>query len=57
MKKVVSNNLTAGMSSNSFKQKVKEFIVKDKPFSFMISIIGNPAYCKKFLHQVLAMIK
>ena len=51
MKKVVSNNLTAGMSSNSFKQKVKEFIVKDKPFSFMSSIIGNPAYCKKFWHQ------
>ena len=57
MKKVVSNNLTAGMLSKNFKQRVKEFIAKDKAFSFMSSIKGTRAYWKKLLHQVLAMVK
>ena len=57
MKKVFSNDLTAGMLSKSFKQRVQEFIAKDKAFSFMSSIKGTPAYWKKFLHQVLAMVK
>ena len=43
MKKVISNNLTAGMLSKSFKQKVKELIAKDKAFSIMSSIKGTPA--------------
>ena len=30
MKKVISNNLTAGMLSKNFKQRVKELIAKDK---------------------------
>ena len=57
MKKVLSNDLTAGMLSKNFKQRVQEFIAKDKAFSFMSSIKGTPAYWKKFLHQVLAMVK
>ena len=57
MKKVLSNDLTAGMLSKNFKQRVQEFIAKDKAFSFMSSIKGTPAYWKKFLHQVLAKIK
>ena len=57
MKKVISNNLTAGMLSKNFKTRVEELIAKDKAFSFMSSIKGAPAYWKKFLHQVLAMIK
>ena len=43
MKKVISNNLTAGMLSKSFKQKVKGLIAKDKAFSIMSSIKGTPA--------------
>ena len=57
MKKVISNNLTAGMLSENFKQRVKELIAKDKVFSFMSSIKGTPAYWKNFLHQVLAMVR
>ena len=57
MKKVISNNLTAGMLSKNFKQRVKKLIAKDKAFSFMSSIRGTPAYWKNFLHQVLAMIR
>ena len=57
MKKGLSNDLTAGMLSKNFKQRVQEFIAKDKAFSFMSSIKGTPGYWKKFLHQVLAMVK
>ena len=44
MKKVLSNDLTAEMLSKNFKQRVQEFITKDKTFSFMSSIKGIPAY-------------
>ena len=53
MKKVLSNDLTAGMLSKHFKQRVQEFIAKDKAFSFMSSIKGTPAYWKIFLHADL----
>ena len=46
MKKVVSNNLTAGMLSKNSKQRVKEFIAKDKASSFMSSFKSTPAYWK-----------
>ena len=45
------------MLSKIFKQRVKELIAMDKAFSFMSSIKGIPAYWKKSLHQVLAMVK
>ena len=48
MKKVLSNDLIPGMLSKNFKQRVQEFIAKDKAFSFMSSIKGTPAYWKKF---------
>ena len=57
MKKVLSNDLTPGMLSKNFKQRVQEFIAKHKAFTFMSSIKGAPAYWKKNLHQVLAMVK
>ena len=57
MKKVILNNLAAVMLSKKFKQRVKKLIAKDKAFSFMSSIKGTPAYWKKFLHQVLPMVK
>ena len=57
MKKVLSNDLTAGMLSKNFKQTVQEFIAKEKAFSLMSPVKGTPAYWKTFLHQVLAMVK
>ena len=57
MKKVCSNQLTAGMLSNNFSETVKSFIAKDEGFNFMNSIKGTPAYWKKFLFEILAMVK
>ena len=57
MRKVASDTLTAGMLGRNFKEKVKEFIATDKAFSFMNCIKGTPAYWKKFLYEVLAMVK
>ena len=42
-KKVISNNLTAGILSENFQQRVKELIAQDKAFNFMSSIKGTPA--------------
>ena len=49
IKKVLSNDLTAGMLS-------KDFIAKDKAFSFVSWIKVTLAYWTKILHQVLAMV-
>ena len=57
MKKVCANQLTAGMLSNYFKDTVKSFIAKDESFNFMNSVKGTPAYWKRFLFEVLAMVK
>lgn len=57
IRKVSSDSLTAGMLSNNFKEKVREFIATDKAFGFMNCIKGTPAYWKKLLHEVLAMVK
>ena len=53
MRKVTSNQLTTG----NFNEKIKEFIASDQAFTFMNSIKGTPAYWKKFLFDVLAMVK
>ena len=57
LKKVLSYDVTSWMLSTTFKQRVREFIAKGKSFSFIRSIKGTPEYWKKFLHQVLAMVK
>ena len=57
MKKVAGNNLTAGMFSQNFKATVNTFIANDEAFSFMNTIKGTPAYWKRFLLEVLAMVK
>ena len=57
MKKVCSGNLTAGLLSQNFSESVKSFIVKDEAYHFMSTIKGTPAYWKKFLYEVLAMVK
>ena len=43
--------------SNNFTDTVKSFIAKDEGYSFMSPIKGTPAYWKKFLSEVLAMVK
>ena len=45
------------MLSSNFDEKVKEFIANDQAFTFMNCIKGTPAYWKKFLFDVLAMVK
>ena len=57
MRKVASNNLTAGMLCSNFKEKVKGFIASDQAFTFMSGIKGAPAYWKKFSFDVLAMVR
>ena len=41
MKKVCTNQLTAGMLSNNFSDTVKSFIAKDEGFNFMNSVRGR----------------
>ena len=55
MRKVTSSQVTAGLLSSNFNEKVKEFI--DQAFTFMNSIKGTPAYWKKFLFDLLAMVR
>ena len=57
MRKVASNQLIAGMLRSNFNEKVKEFIARDQAFTFMNRIKGTQAYRKKFLSDVLAMVK
>ena len=45
------------MLSKNVKQRVQEFIAKDKAYIFISSIKGTPAYWKYFLHQDLALVK
>ena len=56
MRKVATTNLTAGMLSRNFKETVQQFIASDEAFSSMSSIKGTPAYWKKILHELLAMV-
>ena len=57
MKKACSGNLTAGMLSQDFLKRVKSFVSKNEAYQFMSNIPGTPAYWKKFLFEVLAMVK
>ena len=57
MQKVKTNKLTAGMLIQNFKDTIKTFIAIDEAYSFMSSTKGTPAYCKKFLFEVLEIVK
>ena len=57
MQKVCSNQLTAGMLTGNFKETVQSFVANDEAYSFMSTIKGTPAYWKRFLFEVLAMVK
>ena len=54
---VSTDLLTAGSLKGNFKEKVEQFIARDKDYSFMRSIKVIPAYWRKFLHEVMAMVK
>ena len=57
MKKVSCGNITAGTLSSNYSDTVESFIAQDKAFRFMTAVKGTPAYWKKFLQEVLAMVK
>ena len=57
MRKITSNSLNTGKLSNNFKGMVQQFIAQYKTYSFMSLIKDKPAYWKKTLFEVLAMVK
>ena len=57
MQKVKADGITAGMMTSDFKERVKSFIANDDAFTFMNTLKGTPAYWKRFLFEVLAMVK
>ena len=57
LKKVCTGRITAGMLSHNFSDTVKSFITNDEAYHFMNTIKGTPAYWKRFLYDVLAMVK
>ena len=57
MQKIKPGTLTAGSVKNNFKGTVEWFVASDNSFSFMSSVKGTPAYWKKFLYNVLDMVK
>ena len=57
MRKVATTNLTAGMLNRNFEETVQQFIASEEVFNFMNTIKRTPAYWKKFLHEVLVMVK
>ena len=57
MKKVSSDTLTAVLLSRNFKENVKHFVAQEKVYSFMIPIKRTLTYWKKFMKDVMAMVK
>ena len=47
MRKITSNNLTALILDESFKSKSKQFMAKDKAYSFTNFIKGAPVHWEK----------
>ena len=45
------------MLSKNFKESVNSFVTQDNAYYFMNTIKGTPAYWKRFLYEVLAMVK
>ena len=44
-------------TGRNFSDTVKSFIANDEAYHFMNTIKGTPAYWKRFLYEVLAMVK
>ena len=45
------------MLSGNFQETVKSFIARDEGYNFMNTIKGTAAYWKRFLFEVLGMVK
>ena len=45
------------MLSHNFSDTVKSFNANDEAYNFMNTIKGTPTYWKRFLYEVLAMVK
>ena len=45
------------MLTDNFKERVRNFVVNDKAYTFMNNVKGSPAYWKNMLSDVLAMAK
>ena len=52
-----SGHGTAGMLASNFTETVKSFLAKDGTYQVMGNIRGTPAYWKKFLFEVLGLVK
>ena len=57
LKRVCTGRITAGILSHNFSDTVKSFIANDEGYHFMNTIKGTPAYWKRSLYEVLAMVK
>ena len=57
MKKVKADGMTAGRVSQNFKETISGLIANDDAYNFMNQLKGTPAYWKRFLLEVLAMVK
>ena len=57
MKKLCSGNLTTGVLLQILSERVKSFIAKDEACHFMRIMKDNAASWKKFLYDVLAIVK
>ena len=49
--------ITAGALSQNFSDTVKSFIANGEAYQFVNTIKSTPAYWKRFLDKVLAMVK
>ena len=57
LKKVSTCRITSGMLSHNFSDTVKSFIANDEAYHFINTIKGTPYYWKRFIYEVLAMMK
>ena len=55
--KVSGSNINVGILTDDFKQRVRNFVVNDKAYTFRNNVKGSPAYWKNMLSDVLAMVK
>ena len=57
MHKIRPGTLTAGAKKSNFKRTNERLVASYNAFSFMSSVKGKPEYWKKFLYNVLSMVK
>ena len=57
MRKVTGVVNTGSFKRMKFRETVKDFLANDQAFSFMNTTKETPAYWKRFMSEVLAMVK